>query len=309
MSITLAQLEQETARRVGPYYSYFADRQVPNTGTFDYTNVPELRSNIDLDSVTNLWVLRRGVDWQGNPVTFDVVDRQRTVSSYDAAPGRVFADRPWGTVVAPGEVLEFHHLDPAQQLRAAVLAGLRRCWMVETVQAQPLVATPFAGYPYSGLDVTAQFPWLTEAWQIQRVRAGWLAPYGEIPWDSYFSAGHLILSGVYGYALPSVLWLDVWRPAWSLVNGVDSDGPVADDDLLEVNLDYAAAAGHIEAWHLFPARLQAAAAGNYQATREQAAQEFSRMAAVCGPKRPTSVGFQSLVGISGRASGWVNGPW
>ena len=72
MSITLAQLEQETARRLGPYGSFFTDRQIPNTANFTFVNFPELRSSIDLDGVTNLWLLRRGVDYLANPVVLDV---------------------------------------------------------------------------------------------------------------------------------------------------------------------------------------------------------------------------------------------
>jgi hypothetical protein len=305
MSITLAQLEQESARRLGPYWRYFTDRQVPNTAQFTFANFPDLRSNIDSDLVTNLWMLRRGEQYgSSNIVSMDPVDRQRTVDVFDVEQGRVFPDRPWGAIPSPGEYMEFHHLNPDQELLPAVLAGLRRCFLQDTLQAQP-------GVPYGGIDLTAQFPWLTEAWQIARVRYGWLVPYHAIPWDTYTSAGHLILTGTYGAAGPGLVWIEAWRPAWSWVNGAESiTGPVADDDVLEVDLDYAASAAHIEAWHLFPSRLQTAAAGGLQATRDQAAQEFSRLANILGPIRPREVGFQSAVriGASGRST-WVNGPF
>jgi hypothetical protein len=305
MSITLAQLEQETARRIGPYWRYFTDRQVPNTAQFTFVNVPELRSSIDADLVTNLWLLRRG-ECYGEPdelVDMDPVDRQRTVDVYDAEQGRVFPDRPWGTIPEPGEYMEFHHLNPDQELLPSVLAGLRRCFLPDTVQAQPTAA-------YGGIDLTAQFPWLTETWQIARVRYGWVGPYGDAPWDTYTSAGHLILTGTYGAALPMAVWVDAWRPAWSWVNGAEStSGPTADGDTLEVDLEYAAAAAHIEAWHLFPSRLQAAAAGNLQATREQAAAEFSRLASIFGPVRPRDVGFQTVVRTSSGRGVWINNPW
>ena len=228
---------------------------MPNTAQFTYAFYPELRSEIDLDSVTNLWLLRRGLDWQGNPVVMDVVDPWRLVASYDPESGRVFPDRPWGTIPVAGEVTEFHHLNPDQELRAAVMAGLRRCFLPDTVLVQPTA-------PFGGIDLTLQLPWLTDAWQVQRVRYGWLGPYGDAPFDTYKTAGHLILSGTHGTALPTAVWVDAWRPAWSWVNNAESvGGPIADTDILEVDLDYAAAAGHIEAWHHFPARLQAAAAG------------------------------------------------
>ena len=302
MSITLAQLEQETARRVGPFYLLFTDRQVPNTAQFTYALYPELRSEIDLDSVTNLALLRRGVDWQGNPVPMDVVDRQRLVASYDPENGRVFPDRPWGTIPVAGEVHEFHHLDPQQQLRVAVMAGLRRCYLPDTVQAQPTAQ-------FGGIDLTIQFPWLTEGWQVARVRYGWVNPYGDAPFDTFRAQGHLFLTGTHGSALPMACWVDAWRPAYSWVNGADSTGPTNDDDVLDVDIDYAASAGHIEAWHLFPARLQAAAAGNYQATRDQAAAEFSRLAGVYGPQRNREVGFRTIVRMGAVGRGWVNNPW
>src|SRR4029077_5147540 len=105
---------------------------------------------------------------------FDVVDRQRLVANYDPESGRVFPDRPWGILPVAGEVIEFHHLDPQQQLREWVLAGLRRCFVPDTVQAQPT-------QPFGGIDLTVQFPWLTQAWQISRGGYGWIKPYGEAP--------------------------------------------------------------------------------------------------------------------------------
>lgn len=303
MSITLAQLEQETARRVGPYLAYFTDRQVPNTATVSYINVSELRSNIVMDAPTDLWLLRRGLDYLDNPVAFDVTDRQRLVSSYDPEQGRIYPDRIWGIIPVPGEQVEFHHLNPAQELRQSVLAGLRRCFLPETVQVQPTA-------PFGGIDLTLQLPWLTDPWQVQRVRYGWLGPYGDAPFDTYTSAGHLILTGTHGTALPTSVWADAWRPAWSWVNGAESaGGPVADDDTLEVDLDYAAAAAHIEAWHHFPAKLQSAAAGSFQATREQAAQEFTRLANLFGPARPARIGFSGVFRLGLVGHGWVNGPW
>jgi hypothetical protein len=304
VSITLAQLEQETARRVGPYSSHFTDRQIPNTAQYTFAQFPTLRSVMDLDSVTHLWMLRRGITYEGAPVTLDVVDRQRLVANYDPEMGRVYPDRPWGSIPVPGEVIEFHHFDPEQELRRAVLAGLRRCFLPDTVQAQPT-------QQWGGIDLTAQFPWLTDPWQLSRVRYGWVAPYFSAPWDSYTAMGHLILTGTHGLALPMAVWVDAWRPAWSWANGAEAPaGPVLDSDMLEVDLDYAASAGHIEAWHLFPARMQAAAATNLQATREQAAGEFSRLAAVYGPSRNREVGFGTVVRIGlGGHSTWVNNPW
>ena len=88
------------------------------------------------------------------------------------------------------------------------------------------------------------------------------------------------------------------RPHWSWVNGADSTtGPVSDDDVLSVDLDYAASAGHIEAWHLFPSRMFAAAAGNLQATQEMAAREFTRQSMIWAPPAPREIRFSEYVGL------------
>jgi len=292
VSITLAQLERETARRVGPYAEHQTDRQLPSTASFNWVNFPQLRSDMGIDLVTNLWLLRRGAS---------AADRQRLVSTYDSDTGRVLPERPWSVVPPAGETCEFHHLNPEQELRVAVLAGLRRCFLPDNVRADPTQL-------FGGLDLTAQFPWLTDPWQIARVRYGWLSPFGDAPWDSYTRMGHLILIGMFGNFLPMSVWVEAWRPAWSWVNGDESDGPTSDDDVLEVDLDYAASAAHIEAWHRFPARLQAAAAGGLQATQTMAAQEFERMAGIFGPsQRPVSIGFREVVRLG--SGGWINGPW
>jgi len=297
VTVTLEQIEQATARRVGPYWRFFTDRQVPNTAQFTYANFPELRSSIDSDLVTNLWMLRRGETVTGTPVTVDPIDRQRVVDVYDTSQGRVFPERTWSVVPNPGEYVEFHHLDPAQELRPAVLSGLARCFMQDLVTAPPT-------WQYGGVDVTASFPWLTDAWQIARVQYGYWYPDHDVPFECVQQQGHLIVVGggfSNGY-LPQTLWVTCWRPHWSWVNGAESTtGPTNDTDTLSVDLSYASAAGAIEAWHLFPAKLFQAAAGNVQATREQAAQEFSRLANVYGPQRSREIGFSSTFGPRGGA--------
>src|SRR5215510_12495851 len=120
MTVTLAQIEQETARKVGPYYRFAMDRQVPTTANFGRAFFPALRSVVEQDLVTNLWLLRRGLDETGAVVAVPPDDRQRTVAHYDPAQGLVEVDRPWSAAPAPAEVCEFHHLDPEQELRPAV---------------------------------------------------------------------------------------------------------------------------------------------------------------------------------------------
>ena len=304
MTVTLEQIEQEVARRVGPYWRFFTDRQIPNTAQFTFVNIPDLRSNIDSDLVTNLWLLRRGecFDEPDEIVAMDPEDRQRSVDVYDAAQGRVFPDRPWSVIPEAGEYFEFHHLSPDQELRPAVLAGLARCFFEDLVQAGP-------NAQYGGIDLTAQFPWITEKWQVTRVQFGWWAPYQDTSFECVMQRGHVWLMGTSGWWSPISCWVSAWRPIGTWVNGADSTtGPSADTDELEVDLAYAASAGHIEAWHLFPDRLQAAAAGGLQATQAMAAQEFSRQVLFHGHKRPTEIGFQMVVSsMSGYGHGWVNG--
>lgn len=291
-AFTLANLEQEVARRVGPYYTAWQDRQVPSTANFDFAVCPTLRSQIDLDSVTNLWLLRRGITLDGTPLALDISDRQRLVASYDPEQGRVFVDRPWQTIPVPGECFEFHHLDPAQQLRNAVLSGLARCFFEDLSQQPPT-------WQYGGIDVTAQCPWIEQQWQVSRVQYGWWFPYNDMPFDTLQISNHVIVVGggfTYAY-LPQTLWITFWRPHTSWVNGADSTtGPTADSDTLDVDPAYAASAGHIEAWRLFPARLAAAATAGLQATQQMAAAEFSRQASIYGPKRQSTFGFQQMHG-------------
>lgn len=298
--ITLAELEQEVARRCGPYIETFTDRQIPSTASSTFVFFPELGSTIDLDSVTNLWALRRGLCWDPNDGSFSdhddipLEDRQRLVSEYDPARGQVFVDRPWGTSLPePGEWFEFHHLNPSLELRRAVQAGLRRCFLSETL---PGVVTS----GYGDMDLTAQYPWLVGRNQVVRVQYGWQKPWGDAPFDTQMMQGHVMLTGAWGAYAPASVWVTALRPAWSWVNGAESTtGPTDDWDTLEVDLDYAASAAHIEAWHLFPSRLQAAAAGNLQATQEMAAREFTRQALIWGPERITRVGFSEVVGATG----------
>lgn len=294
--ITLAQLEVEVGRRVGPYTETFSDRQVPSTAKSTFAFFPELRSTMDLDTVTNLWALRRGLCW--NPVTnaFDtyldipIADRQRRISEYDPEQGQVFVDRPWGDIPTPGEWVEFHHLNPMYQLRPAVMAGLRRCFFADTLQA--LVTSG-----YGDIDLTYQYPWLASPDQVVRAQYGWTKPWGDAPFEATMMQGHVMLMGTSGSYAPSNLWVTALRPAWSWVNDAESlTGPTNDWDTLNVDLDYAASAGHIEAWHLWPDRLQAAAVGGLQATQEMAAREFTRQSMIWGPSPSRRIGFSEVVG-------------
>jgi hypothetical protein len=291
--ITLTQLDQEVARRTGPFFQAAQDSGVPTSSTTAAAYMPRLKSNALLGGTENLWLLRRGVLSDGSPVAvgqYDVADRVRMVQTFDSDSARVVVDANWRNPMAPSELADFTHLHPDQELRISVLAGLRRCFWAET-----LAAAVTSGY--GDMDLTAQYPWITNPSQVLRVQYGWYRPWGEAPFGTLLQQGHVMLSGAWGAYAPCSVWVTALRPAWSRVNGADSStGPTDDDDQLDVDLDYAASAGHIEAWHLFPSRMFAAAAGNLQATQEMAAREFTRQSMIWGPGPNRRVGFAEVVG-------------
>lgn len=293
--ITLAQLEQEVARRTGPFIQAAQDSGTPTSSTTISAIMPVLKTNAVLGGPENLWLTRRGVVLGGaatpNPVI--AADRERMVQAFDSAAGRVIVDRNWRDPMQPNELADFTHLHPSQELRVAVLAGLRRCFFEDTFGASVTSG-------YGDMDLTIQQPWLTDGSQVLRVQYGYVRPLGDAPFDTYMQAGHVMLGGAWGSYAPASVWVTGLRPHWSWVNDTDSDtGPIDDDDTLNVDLDYAASGGHIEAWHLFPSRMFAAAAGNLQATQEMAAREFTRQSLIWGPVAPRRVGFNEVVGPRG----------
>lgn len=287
--ITLAQLAQEVARRTGPFFQAAQDSQTPTTSTATSAYMPALRSSAVLGGPENLWLLRRGVLADGTSATYNPQDRTRMVQSFDASAGRVVIDRNWYTPMQPNELADFTHLHPEQELRVSVLAGLRRCFLEDTIQGLLTSA-------YGDIDLTAQAPWITSPNQVTRVQYGWYKPLADAPFETTTQSGHVMLRNTSGSYAPANVWVTVMRPAWSWVNGADSTGPTQDTDQLDVDLDYAASAGHIEAWHNFPAHMFAAAAGSLQATQEMAAREFTRQSLIWGPAPSRRVGFSEVVG-------------
>jgi hypothetical protein len=277
---TLAQIEVEVARRLGPFQYLTVDPQTPATGTPSFAFVPSLQSSFDQDLVTNLYVLRRGVLGDGTPTPqpIPLYDRVRSVYTVDASNGRLQPDRPWQITPYPYEQLEVHHLHPDLELLPAVQAGLRRCFFEDRVQLQP-------GYYYE-FDVTNLLPYVTDQQQIRRCQVGpwpsgwpgwWRGPL-ELPFQAYGQGGHVwirISGSVYWGPFWGGVLLTLHRNHYAWVNGTDQpSGPQYDTDTLACDIDWAAAAGHVEAWLRFPARLQAAAATGLQATQQMAAAEF-----------------------------------
>ena len=293
--ITLAQLEQEVARRTGPYFQAAQDSGSPTSSTTIAAYMPTLKTSALLGGPENLFLLRRGLLADGTPVasaTWSSLDRIRMVQTFDPGAGRVVVDRNWRYPMQPSELADFTHLHPEQELRQAVMAGLRRCFLEE------LIATVLTS-EYGDIDLTYQAPWITSPSQVTRVQYGWYKPFGEAPFEATMQQGHVMLRQTAGPYAPANVWVTALRPAASWVNDADSTtGPTDDDDLLSVDLDYAASAGHIEAWHLFPRSCFMAAAGNLQASQEMAAREFTRQSIIHGPDRVARIGFTEVVGGS-----------
>jgi len=289
---TLAALEQAVAHRTGPFFQAAQDSSVPTTSTTVAAYMPTLKTTAVLGGPENLWLLRRGLlaDGTAVPGVFDPLDRMRMVQAFDSAAGRVVIDRNWHYPMQPNELADFVHLHPDQELHQAVLAGLRRCFFPQRFGA----ATTSL---YGDIDLTAQQPWITNPAQVLRVQYGYYRPVAEAPFETVMQDGHVMLAGWGSYA-PASVWVTALYPHLNWVNGAyDADGPSADGDQLLVDLDYGAAAGHIEAWHLFPARMFAAAAGSLQATQEMAAREFTRQALLWGPEPSRTIRFSEVVAL------------
>lgn len=290
MSITLAQLEQEVARRTGPFFQAAQDSGVPTSSTTIAAIMPHLKTNAVLGGPENLWLVRRGVLQDGTPSPQPVIaaDRIRMVQAFDSAAGRVIVDRNWRDPMQPSELADFTHLHPSQELRVAVLAGLRRCFMGDRGRVYPNLSG-------GQVDLTSFLPWINSPQQVLGVQTGYASAGASVPFDAVTQAGHVILTSG---ASSSGVWLSAMRPAWSWVNGAESaTGPTSDTDTLDIDIDYAASAGHIEAWHLFPSRLFSAAAGNLQASQEMAAREFTRQATIWAPAVTAAgvIGFSDVV--------------
>jgi len=289
--ITLAQLDQEVARRTGPFFQAAQDSQTPTTSTTIAAYMPTLKSSALLGGPENLWLLRRGIKADGTPATYNAQDRTRMVLSFDSASGRVIVDRNWAYPMQPNELADFTHLHPDQELRVAVMAGLRRCFLEDLI-----AAVQTSGY--GDVDLTYQAPWITNPTQVTRVQYGWYKPFGEAPFETTVQQGHVMLRNTSGPYAPANVWVTALRPAWTWVNNADSTtGPTDDEDQLAVDLDYAASAGHIEAWHLWPSHMFAAAAGSLQASQKDAAAEFTRQSLIWAPPGVRRIGFNEVVGL------------
>jgi hypothetical protein len=271
--VTLAMIEQATAQRCGPY------RQETVTSSASSTLIifTSLQSTIDVGQITDLYVLRRGLLASGGVVPgYVTADRVRVAKTYTPNLGQVEVDRGYATPPVAGELVEFHHLDPVNELRRSVLAGLARCYFMDRV-----IIT--LGTAAAERDLTASAFWIANPRQVYRAQ---YAPYNpqqqarEVTWPHVYERdGHVWLAASPD-PLPYGLLVSARRAHSTWVNGLDSaTGPLLDTDTLSVDLAYAASAGNVEAWRLARPRLQEAAAQKLITSQQEAATEFSSNAA------------------------------
>jgi hypothetical protein len=320
---SLREIEQEVARRVGPFFMRWANKGgVPGEGdsTTSAIVVPALRSNIDMGGLEDLFVLRRGRLRDGTLLPFknlvdEVVypytseDRIRMVRQYRPQDGVIEVDRPYRIAPNDQEEIELHKLDPEQELRPAVLAGLRRCYIVDRFEVQGGVAGST-----DTIDLTEQAPWIMRRDQIYGVSmrggaplTGWRAePYGggitlslrEYTYGkSYVTnrrpAVSLVLIQNTGWGQTGDFFPPPELPGtrassadvimsneeWVVRTGNLNEN-WRDEDRFPVPLDYAAAAGHIECWRTVRPRLMAVTALDMWAKQAEAAAEFTRVSTV-----------------------------
>lgn len=228
---------------------------------------------------------------EGTVLPYDAGDRVRLVRNYDPTNGIIEVDDAYLYAPNDGEEVELHHLDPAQELRPMVLAGLRRCWLTD------IHAVPNGSMPYGGvIDLTQTAPWLTTRdqvydvtmpggtpmvnWRVNGYGGGLSLRIGEWSPQAVFvlnrrPAATKVLPGVADPVPPPVPPADPW-----VVRSGNPGEPWDDEDRFAVPLDYAAAAGHIEGWRTARPRLTLVAQTGMWAGQPEAAAEFTRVATV-----------------------------
>jgi hypothetical protein len=233
VTVTLAQIEQEVASRAAVWEDHVAAGGTANPAT---AVVADILSTADGGGTyPGQWLLRRSAT---------AADRQRRITSVDPATGTLTLERPYAAAPTAGEALEITPLDPARQLRRAVIAGLARCFFVDRVDV-PVTAGRVEQ------DLSAALFWVTDVGQIRDVRNRAGAVGTVLPadlWSRTVSSSGGV--GVEVAAAPAGVYVvEALRPHATWVNGADApDGPSLDADVLSVPLEYAAAAGHVELW-------------------------------------------------------------
>jgi hypothetical protein len=188
--------------------------------------------------------------------SFDSNDRQRLIATYTPALGALVPDRDWFVPAVTNESIELHYLDPDQELREIARDGLRRCFFWDTAEITNVTTTLIRE-----INVSASMPWITQPKQIRNVEFGRTNQMAtRLSWWKAIQIGADVYLRVSGLPIGN-LRITALRPHFTFVNGEMSyGGPDDDNDVLHVNLEYAARAGHIAAWASVPDRLTPVAA-------------------------------------------------
>lgn len=275
MTVQLQEIERALAPRVGPYRRV---KVLSLGGTAPPTFVSNaLKSTRERGDITEgMFVLRRGYLENGTAVPgFNTDDRVREVKTYVASTGTVTLDRDYAVAPAANEMVEFHHLHPDEELRTAVLEGLKRCYFLD--DASVALASAAAER-----NLTTLVTWIVDASQFYGADYA-TTNTAELPRPVFHAQAIQKAAGVFLQTspdpYPNTLRVIARRAHFTYVNAATLlTGPSTDTDQLAVDLPYAAAAGHIEAWRLYADRLADAAAEGRRATQREAAVEFTRQA-------------------------------
>lgn len=272
---TLADIERETAIRLGPY----ARATVGSDNSDLNFAINKRKTSLDIGGYENLYVLRRGYMTSGAPIGgFVDDDRVRIVVTFTHDDGLFEMDRTYTNAPVEGEDVEFHYLDPENELRPLVLSAL---------SSEVRLMDRFAVRLTTALaeqDITSYAPWIQEKGQIRELSSAFsnsvFVPFLVDWWDDYLRDGNLwVKMGPVPY--PNSLLIDHWRWASTLVNGAySSDGPTDDADILHVNVNYAAAKAHERAFvfgSVRPRIMEASRQGLYM-TQAEVKEEAMRQA-------------------------------
>lgn len=296
-TVTLADVERSLAQLVGPYR-----RLTVASGDAGSMIITSLISNVENTEWENLYLLRRGKKSDGTSVAgFTDVDRVRLVKEQEAQTGTLTPDRNWTTSPVADELIELHHFDPDNELRPAAQAGLWRCFFED----RAAVTLPSAA---AERNLTTLLPWLrrtTRVKAIEYLASGAISLPAPVSWFKPFtSAGDVWLKAAPD-PYPQQVYVTARRPVASYVNGTTNmAGPTLDDDELvgtTEELRYYAAAGHIEAWRLFADRMASAAREGNRASRQDAADEFTRLAGGGAVKQQRTYGFAQPFGLGSQS--------
>lgn len=345
----LREIEQEVARRVGPYLLHVvtARQEGEPSGTISTTTsipIGAMRSTLDLGGMEDRYILRRGRLSDGTRLPlhdeyrnfpFTAEDRVRLIRTYSPGSGIVEVDREYAHPCYDDEEIEIHHLDPHYELRPAVLAGLRRCWLVHRLQVSSGLD------PLGRFDLSAFAPWITTRDQVYDVTFESGAPMVNWRVDGYHGGVSLRIGEwspatvvvVNRRSVASMVRPNPWPPGGTsedipvltpiltapiVVGGEDPEGWEyrtgnvnefwSDEDELQVPLDYAAAAGHIECWRTARPRMSLVAQTGMWADQKEVAAEFTRVVTVYfdKPRHQVMLPFWGGSWAGGRSNNLTN---